>query len=102
MNQNRGNEMAISIMVRCEQRRRSGVDGEGDHTWVEVSASDLPSGEQPDIRCLYCHGRVRVHRQHVPHGPRDHVEHISRQDSENCRGGHYFQGEHRFSTEPVT
>lgn len=101
MKQNKEGEMTTSIMVNCEQRRRSRVGGEETHTWVEVSASDLPSGGQPDIRCLYCHGRVRVHRRHVPHGPRDHVEHMSRQDSENCRSGHYFQGEHRMSTQPV-
>jgi hypothetical protein len=27
---------------------------------------------------------------------------MSRQDSENCRGGHYFKGEHRRSLQPVS
>ena len=93
--------MSHSIMLKCEQKRDVTIDGMMSQRWVEVSASELPSGMQPDIRCMHCHGEVRVHRQHVEHGPRDHVEHVSRQDSENCKGGHHFKGEHRMSLQPV-
>lgn len=93
--------MSSELMLKCEQRKLFKVDGGKIRKWVEVEASQLTSGEQPDIRCIHCHGKVRVHRQQVEHGPRDHVEHRSRQDSENCRGGHYFKGDHRMSLQPV-
>ncbi len=47
------------------------------------------------VRCLYCHGAVKVHKQKVPHGPQDHAEHKSRKDSEGCPAGHYFLGQPR-------
>ena len=34
--------------------------------------------------------------------PQDRVEHLSRQDPEHCRGGHYFKGEHRISLQSVS
>ncbi len=94
--------MSSELMIKCEKKVVKLVEGKSTEKWVEVFASELPSGEQPDIRCIHCHGKVRVHRQHVEHGPRDHVEHLSRQDSENCKGGHYFGGEHKMSLQPVT
>jgi hypothetical protein len=90
------------MMLRCERRAQCLVDGEKIWKWIEVDVGALPSGEQPGIRCVHCHGRVRVHKQNVEHGPRDHVEHLSRQDSENCLGGHHFKGEHQMSSQPVT
>ncbi len=89
-------------MLNCEQKRERVINDERIKIWEEVSAGELPSGKHPDIRCTHCHGAVRVHRKQADHGPIDHVEHLSRQDSENCRGGHYFSGEHRMSSEPVT
>jgi hypothetical protein len=50
---------------------------------------------------MHCHGAVRIHRQKVANGPQDHVEHRSRQDSQGCRGGIYFDGNHRLSASPV-
>jgi hypothetical protein len=94
--------MSSSLMLNCEQIVIRVVNGESIKNWEEVLATALPSGTQPDIRCSHCHGEIRVHKRHVNHGPRDHVEHLSRQDSESCRGGHYFNGEHRISSQPVT
>lgn len=94
--------MPHDMMLRCERKALFKVDSEKVWKWVEVEVSALPSGEQPNIRCIHCHGRVRVHKQNVENGPQDHVEHLSRQDSENCRGGHYFRGVHRMSLQPVT
>ena len=87
--------MANNLMNRCESR--GGNNGD----WTIAMASDLESGTTPNIRCLHCHGAVRVHRRHGPHGPTDHVEHLSRQDSNGCLGGHHFDGEHRMSLVPV-
>ena len=94
--------MPHDVMLRCERKALFKIGNEKVWKWVEVEVSALPSGEQPDIRCVHCHGRVRVHKQNVERGPQDYVEHLSRQDSENCRGGHYFKGEHRMSLQPVT
>lgn len=69
--------------------------------WERREVRTLGDRKDPDIRCMHCHGRVRIHRQQVEHGPMDHVEHLSRADSEHCRGGHYFHGEHRLSQFPV-
>jgi hypothetical protein len=85
-------------MIKCEQKKMKMVEGKSILCWEEVLASNLPSGVQPDIRCIYCHGEVRVHRKYVEHGPKDHVEHLLRQDSETCRGGHYFKGDHQISS----
>ncbi len=90
------------MMSKCERKALSKIDNEKVWKWVEVDVADLSSGEQPDIRCVHCHGRVRVHKRNVEHGPQDHVKHLSRQDSENCRGGHYFKCEHKMSLQPVT
>ncbi len=70
--------------------------------WTERSCELLDTGTHRGIRCKHCHGAVRVHKQQVPNGPADHVEHLRRKDSENCRGGSYFNGHtHRMSDEPV-
>lgn len=99
--------MPGDLMTRCEQRReykiKDGVEWRCEWRWKEVPVSAAIGAQPSDLRCMHCHGAVRIHRQQVEHGPQDHVEHRSRQDSESCRGGHYFQGgEHRMSTQPVT
>jgi hypothetical protein len=94
--------MRHDMMLKCERKALFKINNEKVWKWVEVDVAALHSGEQPEIRCIHCHGRVRVHKQNVEHGPQDHVEHLSRQDSENCRGGHYFNGEHKISLQPVT
>lgn len=93
--------MSHDLMTKCEQKRLFKINDEKVWKWVEVDVSTLTSGEQKSIRCMHCQGAVRVHKQNVDHGPKDHVEHRSKQDSENCRGGHYFKGEHKPSQNPV-
>jgi len=88
-------------MTRCEQRRQFVINDVTEWRWKDVSVPEAIMGAPAQIRCSYCHGEVRIHRQQVPHGPQDHVEHLSRQDSEFCEGGSYFTGEHRRSTRPV-
>jgi len=94
--------MSHDLMTKCEQKRLFKINDEKIWKWVEVEVSALTSGEHNNIRCVHCHGRVRVHKQNVEHGPKDHVEHRVKRDSENCRGGHYFKGEHKMSQDPVT
>jgi len=64
---------------------------------INVSKTVLPR----DARCIYCHGAVKIHRQRQLDGIQDHVEHVSREDSENCKGGIYFKGTHRISLNVV-
>lgn len=89
-------------MTRCEQRTKYKINGEYEWRWKEIAVSEAIDPEAAPIRCAYCHGRVRIHRQRVEHGPQDHVEHRSHSDSEGCQGGHFFQGQHRMSSNPVT
>jgi len=99
--QMKGRTMPHDMMLRCERKALFKIDDAKVWKWVEAEVASLPSGKQAGIRCIHCHGRIRVHKQQVAHGPQDHAEHLSRQDSENCRGGHYFRGEHRMSLQPV-
>jgi hypothetical protein len=93
--------MPHDMMTRCERRKRYKINDSYELRWKEVPVSEVLDAVPSDIRCLHCHGRVRVHRQQVAHGPQDHVEHRSRQDSEHCPGGHYFVGDARMSSNPV-
>lgn len=88
-------------MTRCDHMRRYKVGGEYEWRWKTVGVEEIVGVPKPKIRCAHCHGAVRLHEQQVAHGPRSHVEHRSRQDSEGCRGGHYFLGTHRMSSVPV-
>jgi hypothetical protein len=95
--------MPHDLMKRCEVRRQFLVNGYKEWRWKEVPVSQAVGRASSDIRCMHCHGPVRVHQQQVAHGPEDHVEHRSRKDSEGCRGGIYFKGEpHQMSAKPVT
>lgn len=94
--------MAGDLMTRCEQRKEYKVNDGYEWRWKEVPVSEALGAQAADVRCMYCHGAVRIHKQQVNHGPQDHVEHRSRRDSEFCQGGHYFRGEHRMSTQAVT
>lgn len=88
-------------MYECEVELPFSVEGEKVYRWVVRPCDTLASGKQRGVRCMHCHGEVRVHKQHVAHGPADHVEHVSHQDSEHCRGGVYFKEPHKMSDNPV-
>lgn len=93
--------MPHDLSTKCEQKKQFAV-GEGrEWRWVEVDVSKAIGAPRHAIRCLHCHGAVRIHKQQVANGPQDHVEHLSRQDSEHCRAGSYFQGTHKLSSQPV-
>ncbi len=86
-------------MTKCDVKRLYKSNETKDMKWVQRPVAEVQEGER--VRCTHCHGKVRVHRQHVSHGPQDHVEHTSREDSENCRGGHHFKGTHKRSGHPI-
>ena len=94
--------MATGKMYECEVKRPFVRDGVRTLEWVMRPVKEITDGSQ--IRCMHCHGEVRIHRQRVAHGPRDHVEHRSGKDSEHCRGGSLFRGDdadHKGSNDPV-
>lgn len=93
--------MAHDLMYECEQRKPFILAGRRALVWMVGPVSDLQSGTAQGVRCMHCHGAVRVHKQKVSHGPKDHVEHKSRQDSERCKGGVYFKGLHQLSLMPI-
>lgn len=93
--------MPHDLMTKCEQKKPFMVNDERVWKWVAMEVSKI-IGTPHEIRCLHCYGAVRVHKQRVDHGPKDHVEHLSRQDSTYCIGGmHYKGGETRMSSLPV-
>jgi hypothetical protein len=89
------------LMTQCEQKKRFMVGDKIEWKWIRVPVSRVVGTSYEAIRCVHCHGAVRLHQRQVEHGPKDHVEHRSRQDSEHCKGGVYFDGEHRTSSQPV-
>ena len=94
--------MPHDLMTRCEQKKEYRIDGHDSWRWVEVAASDVVGVSSEKIRCVHCHGAVRLHRQQVGHGPKDHLEHRLKQDSTHCMGGIYYKGPpHQLSTQPV-
>ena len=84
--------MPHDLMLKFERKALFKINDEKVWKWVEAEVASLHSGKEQAIRCIHCHGQVRVHKQQVVHGTQEHVEHLSRKDSENCRGGHYFNG----------
>jgi hypothetical protein len=93
--------MPHNLMNQCEAKRLFLRDEKKVREWTVTPVSRLETGGSTEIRCMHCHGAVRVHKQKVAHGPADHVEHLSRQDSTGCMGGHHFDGNHRMSLIPV-
>ena len=93
--------MPHDLMKECQEKRLFIREGKKLLDWVVVQVSSLESGVTKGTRCMHCHGAVRIHKQKVSHGPDDHVEHRSRQDSERCKGGIYFKGTHQLSLMPV-
>ena len=89
-------------MDKCEKRA---YVKEGDKVvikWEKVSPSGLTDEKEPDLRCILCHGRVRLHKnRQVEGGPKDHFEHLPGKDSRGCPNGINFDGDARRSENPV-
>src|ERR1039457_3680154 len=78
-------------IYKCEVKKLFSRSGVKRWEWVISSVADALRDGVTEFRCKDCHGAVRLHGKHVAHGPAPHVEHRSRQDSEYCPGGMYFQ-----------
>jgi hypothetical protein len=88
-------------MDRCEKKILVKEGGKFEPNWEEVWPSDLAKGDQPVIRCVFCHGKVQLHKRRVEHGPKDHVEHASHEDTKICRYGSNYEGTPGMSRDPV-
>jgi hypothetical protein len=93
-------------IYHCEVKKLFIRDGLKRLEWVTMAVADAIRDGATKFRCKDCHGAVRLHGKHVQHGPAPHVEHKSRQDSENCPAGMYFRQspgrKPRLSNAPVT
>ena len=74
-------------IYECEVKRQYLIDGQRVWRWKRTPVAEVLRGEE--IRCHECKGKVRHHKKRVSHGPKDHVEHYTRQDSEQCPLGFY-------------
>lgn len=88
-------------IYECEMKWPFMVNGEKVLRWKRVPAQEAIDKKANPVRCTECHGAVIKFRKLVDHASAPHVEHKSRQDSENCRVGCYFKGTHRMSLFPV-
>ncbi|WP_428307263.1 hypothetical protein [Lacipirellula sp.] len=93
--------MAKDMMVRCEEKRLHKIDGKKEMRWVQLGVADLSPDASREIRCLYCHGQVKLRTQKESSGPQILIEHKSRQDAERCQGSAQYQGSHQRSEKPV-
>ena len=57
------------------------VGGNREQRWIEREVKLVLDGAS--VRCKRCKATVRIHRQRIADGPRDHVEHMYR--SQGCR-----------------
>jgi hypothetical protein len=78
-------------IYECEVKKLFKVDGVKEWRWVTRPVKDAIADGALEFRCKDCHGAVKLHRQHVAHGPAPHIEHKSKQDSEYCPLGFYFR-----------
>lgn len=86
-------------IYECEVKRLHQIDGKRFWKWIIKSATEIEKSEK--IRCNLCKGKVRLHKQRISAGPKDHVEHIHQEHSKICPNGFYFLGESMISIRPV-
>lgn len=96
-------ESELNQMARAREKASMTISDvrRGKSGWQAEEVDNGLDAKVVDVRCHYCKGEVRVHHKHKPNGPTPHVEHKSKQDSTNCKGGHHFNGTHRTSQNPV-
>lgn len=93
--------MPNAPMTQCEEKRLYKVGDKKAWRWVEVPVTAIDGDGKYEIRCMHCHGQVKVKTQRVAGTPAGEVAHRSRVDSEHCRAGDRFAGQHSISSKPV-
>jgi hypothetical protein len=93
--------MPKSLMSRCEEKRLYKVEEKKVWRWVEIAVADRSADGTNAIRCMHCHGAIKLHKSKAKSAPEDHVEHRTRVDSDHCKGAHEFQESQTLSSKPV-
>ena len=82
-------------IYECEIRllKKNLATGERYYDWkvVPVREAIESSPRREDVRCMSCHGRVKLLNQYGNTGNAPHAVHHSRQDSSYCELGFYFR-----------
>lgn len=79
-------------IYECEvKRRRVSSRGGYEPFWKVKNVAEALVDGDTEFRCKECHGGVKLLRKRVANTPSAHAEHLSRQDSEYCPLGMYFQ-----------
>jgi hypothetical protein len=57
----------------------------------------------PKIRCIHCHGAIRIHKPWIADSIKDHFEHLNTSDTIDCCEGyqHNPRHNHKMSKFPV-
>ena len=92
--------MPDALMTRCETKRLYKVNGAKEWRWVEVAVADVASDDAREIRCVHCHGAIKVHKTKAD-ASQEHVRHRSRADADNCQAGRGSNGSIGLSSNPV-
>jgi hypothetical protein len=87
--------MADSAMDRCEVKRLFKVNGVKEVRWVSVAVADVAKDSEPQLRCIFCHGAVKLNKGG------DYVLHRWRADGDNCPGGSGPRGAQGLSSNPL-
>lgn len=93
--------MPKGLMSRCEEKRLYKVADKKVWKWVEIPVAEISSDGRNAIRCMHCHGAIKMHTTKAKTAPEDQVVHRARIDTDNCKGGHEFQGTAMLSSKPV-
>jgi hypothetical protein len=92
-------------IYECEAKRLVIRNGQKVREWRPTRVADVIAEKLDEYRCKDCHGRIKLLRKLVQHGPAPHAVHMSKQDSEYCPSGFYFRQhpgrEPRLSLSPV-
>ena len=79
-------------LYECEvKRRRLKAGGGYEPFWKVKSVADAIMDGDTEFRCKDCFGELKLFKSHKAGGSAPYAEHKSRQDSEYCPAGMYFQ-----------
>lgn len=93
--------MPKSLMSRCQEKRLYKVEEKKVWRWVEISVADISRDGTNAIRCMHCHGAIKLHKSKAKNAPQGQVEHRARVDSDHCKGAHELQESQMLSSKPV-
>lgn len=93
--------MPKGLMTRCEEKRLFKIEDKKVWRWVEIPVADISGDGTSTIRCMHCHGAIKLHTSKAKTAGEGQVVHRARVDSDHCKGGHEFQGSQTRSSKPV-